>query len=188
MATTPTLMTADELLRLPDDGLRRELIAGEVKTVAPTGAEHGIYVSVLDGSLGAYVRANRLGRVLTGEPGFLLTVDPDTVRAPDIAFIRRERLQAAGLPTGFWSGAPDLAIEVISPTDLYTEVEAKVAQWLEHGARLVIVVNPRQRRVAIHRSPAEVRYLTADDATLDGDEVVPGWRLPLRDLFASDLD
>lgn len=185
MATTPRLMTADELLRRPDDGLRHELIEGALRTMTPTGEEHGGYVSILDGSLGPHVRANKLGRVLAGEPGFILAVDPDTVRAPDVAFVSRERVRAIGRQTGYWPGAPDLAIEVISPNDTYTEVEEKVADWLAHGTRLVIVVNPRRRSVAVHRSPSEVRHLTLDDA-IDGEEIVPGWRLPLRELFADE--
>jgi len=104
------------------------------------------------------------------------------VRAPDVAFVRRERVLAAGRVDAFWRGAPDLAVEVISPNDLYTEVEDKVAEWLEHGARMVVVVNPRRRTVAVHRPNRPLRVLAIDD-TLDGEDVVPGWSLPLRTLF-----
>jgi Uma2 family endonuclease len=120
--------------------------------------------------------------VFGAETGFLLETDPDTVRAPDGAFVSRERAQTVGRVTGYWPGAPDLAIEVISPNDLYTEVEEKVAIWLAHGTRMVIVVNPRRRTIAVHRSPTEVRHLTAD-AVLDGEDVVPGWSVPVKDLF-----
>jgi Uma2 family endonuclease len=84
---------------------------------------------------------------------------------------------------GYWQGAPDLAVEVISPNDLYAEVDEKVAEWLEHGTRLVFVVNPRRRTVAVHRSGQPVRILSEADV-LDGEAVVPGWSLPVRDLFA----
>ncbi len=104
------------------------------------------------------------------------------MRAPDVAFVRRERVLAAGRVDAFWRGAPDLAVEVISPNDLYTEVEDKVAEWLEHGARMVVVVNPRRRTVAVHRPNRPLRVLAIDD-TLDGEDVVPGWSLPLRTLF-----
>lgn len=182
MASTQEPMTAEELLRLPDDGQRHELIAGELRTMAPTGAEHGGTAADFTVDLGRYVRAHQLGRVLTGAPGFLLTTDPDTVRAPDVAFIRRERIEAAGRVTGYWPGTPDLAVEVVSPNDLYTEVAEKVATWLAHGTRMVIVVDPRRRAVAVHRAPTQVRHLTADDV-IDGEDVVPGWRLAVRDLF-----
>jgi len=88
--------------------------------------------------------------------------------------------------TGYWPGAPDLAIEVISPNDLYTEVEDKAAMWLAHGTRMVVVLNPRQRSVTVYRSLTEVRRLTIED-TLDGEDVVPGWRVPVRELFAAVL-
>jgi Uma2 family endonuclease len=185
MAAPSKLMTADELLRLPDDGQRHELVRGELRTMSPTGNEHAVIVAALIGSLQPYVRAHRLGQVMTGEPGFQLSVNPDTVRAPDVAFIQRERARAVGRTAGYWPGAPDLVVEVISPGDLYTEVEEKVVTWLVHGTQMVIVVNPRQQRVTIHHSPTQVRSLMIDD-TIDGEEVVPGWRLPVRELFADD--
>jgi len=148
----------------------------------PAGWGHGEETSVIDGSLGSYVRMHRLGRVLVGDPGFLLTTAPDTVRAPDVAFIRQERIPAGLSRRGYFPGAPDLAVEVISPNDLYTEVDEKVGEWLEHGTLLVFVVNPRRRTVAIHRPGQSVRILGIDD-TLDGEDVVPGWSLAVRDLF-----
>lgn len=150
----------------------------------PAGFEHGSETSVVDGSLGMYVRTHQLGQVVAGEPGFKLTTNPDTVRAPDVAFVRRERLSELGPVRGYFPGAPDLAVEVISPNDLYTEVDEKVAEWLEHGTRLVFVVNPRRRTVAVHRPGQPVRVLGADDV-LDGDDIVPGWTLPVRDLFTA---
>src|SRR5688572_21746086 len=115
MAITPKLTTADELFDLPDDGMRHELVRGELRTMPPTGSEHGDEESVFDGSIGPYVRARKLGRVFVGETGFVLETDPDTVRAPDIAFVTRERLAESGVPRGYYRGAPDLAVEVISP-------------------------------------------------------------------------
>jgi Uma2 family endonuclease len=176
------LMTAEELLRLPDDGLRHELVRGELRTMAPTGWGHGRRTIKVAVSLDQYVEAEGLGEVVTGEPGFRLTTDPDTVRAPDVAFVRRDRLPPGGSLPGYFPGAPDLAVEVISPNDLYTEVDEKVAEWLEHGTQLVFVVNPRRRTVAVHRPGQPVRILGSDD-TLDGEDVVPGWSLAVRDLF-----
>ena len=150
--------------------------------MSPSGEEHGTIALALAAALRQYVIAHRLGRVVGAETGFLLTTSPDTVRAPDAAFITRER---AGVEPvrGYRPGAPDLVAEVVSPNDLYTEVEEKVGTWLQHRTRMVIVVNPRQRTVAVPRSPTQVRHLTVDD-TLDGEDVVPGWALPVRELFA----
>ncbi|HEX5505232.1 MAG TPA: Uma2 family endonuclease [Thermomicrobiales bacterium] len=182
MATTGKVTTADDLLRLPEDGQRHELIAGELHTMAPSGGEHGGITGRLTIRLGYYVVTHQLGEVFAAETGFLLTTNPDTVLAPDAAFIANERLGADWVK-GYWPGPPDLAVEVISPGDLYTEVEKKVATWLAHGARMVIVLNPRRRTVTVHRSPTEVRHLTENDV-LDGEDVVPGWTMLVRDLFA----
>jgi Uma2 family endonuclease len=184
MTTSQRLMTAEELLRLLDDGQRHELIAGELTTMPPSGAEHGRVAVRFTSPLSHYVATHRLGEVFAAETGFLLARDPDTVRAPDVAFVSRERVAEAGTVTGYWPGAPDLAVEVILPNDLNTEVEKKVATWLAHGTRMVLVLNPRRRTVAAHRPGADMRHLTVDD-TLDGEDVVPGWTVPVRELFAT---
>ncbi|HLH21677.1 MAG TPA: Uma2 family endonuclease [Chloroflexota bacterium] len=183
MAVEPKLMTAAELERLPRDGRRYELVRGELRTMPPAGFEHSDLTLVFAWSLASHVRAQGLGKVLTGDPGFRLTTDPDTVRAPDVAFVRRERVEAAGRVTGYWPGAPDLVVEVISPNDLYTEVDEKIAEWLEHGARLVFVVNPRRQTVAVHRPGQPTRTLAGEDL-LAGEDVVPGWTLRVRELFS----
>ena len=182
MTVEQKLITADELFCMPDDGMRHELVRGELRTTPPGGWGHGKDSSKLDRSLGNYVEAHGLGEVATNEPGFLLTRNPDTVRAPDVAFVRAERLVEADPERGYYPGAPDLAVEVISPNDLYTEVDEKVGEWLEHGTRMVLVVNPRRRTVAVHRPGRDVRVLGVDDV-LDGEDVVPGWTLAVRDLF-----
>lgn len=181
MVAEPRLMTADELFRLPDDDMRHELVRGELLTMAPPGGEHGELSVLLAASLSPHVRANKLGRVFT-ETGFLLATNPDTVRAPDVSFISRERPHAVTRIRGYIPGAPDLAMEVISPNDLYTEVAEKVAEYLEHGTRLVLVVNPRRPEVSVHRPGQPVRILTIDDV-IDGEDVVPGWSLSVRELF-----
>ena len=182
VAVERRLITADDLLRLPDDGMRHELVEGELRTMAPPGWQHGKFSMRAAVSLSNYVEPRGLGQVV-GEVGFLLTSNPDTVRGPDAAFVARDKIVATDEPTGYWLGAPDLVVEVISPNDVYKEVDEKVAEWLAHGVRLVFVVNPRHRTVAVHRPNQPVRILTEDD-TLDGEDVVPGWSLPVRALFA----
>ena len=133
--------------------------------------------------LAQHVQTNGLGQVYAAETGFKLASNPDTVRAPDAAFIRRERLDEGKSVEGYWPGAPDLAVEVISPDDRYTEVEEKVFDWLDAGARMVIVINPRKHSVSVYRSRSDIAVLTESDS-LDGGDVVPGWRVPVKDLFA----
>ena len=175
-------VTAEELLMMPDDGLRSELVRGEVRRMAPAGNVHGRLAVNVAAPLHQYVRENNLGVVFAAETGFKLASDPDTVRAPDVAFVSRERIEEVGEVEGFWPGAPDLAVEVVSPNDLYTEVEEKVLGWLEAGSRMVLVVNPRNKTVSVRRHQAEV-YVLAEGDALDGGEVVPGWELPVADVF-----
>ena len=182
--TTPTkqhITTAEELFNMPDDGYRYELVRGELRKMAPTGDEHGDISADIHISLGVYVRENRLGRTRIAESGFILERDPDSVRAPDVAFVRRERIEELGRTTRYWPEAPDLAIEVISPNDRYSEVNEKVADYLAAGTRMIVVVNPRNRTVNVH-TPDNTTTLAMGD-TLDGGDVVPGWQMPLADIF-----
>ena len=182
MATTTQLMTAEDLFDLPDDGFRYELIKGDLKKRPLGGQLHGKYTSHLSISLGGHVKTSGLGKTYIADTGFVLATAPDHVRAPDAAFISNERLAEIGESDWFARGAPDIAIEVISPSDRYTEVEEKVADWLNAGCRAVIVVNPRRRTVKVHRSPTDVIILTESD-TLEIDDVVPGWQMPVKDIF-----
>lgn len=182
MSATIQGMTAEELLRMPDDGFRYELIRGELKKMVPAGSNHGRIAVNVAVHLAQYVRANNLGRVYAAETGFRLALDPDTVRAPDVAFIRQERIEEVGEVEGYWPGAPDLAVEVISPGDLYTEVEEKVFTWLEAGTRLVVVVDPRRHTVTVYRGKGDIRVLTEGEL-LRGEDVVPGWEVAVEELF-----
>ena len=185
MAIQKVLLTADDLWQLPDDGQRHELVRGELRTMPPTGLGHADHASEFDTSLRSYIKLHKLGRVFAGEPGFIISTDPDTVRAPDVAFMTHESLAATGVPTGYFRGVPDLAVEVISPNDRYTEVAEKIAEWLAHGVQLLFVVDPRRKTVDVHRPGQPPRILGVDD-TLDGEDVVPGWTLAIRDLFDQD--
>jgi Uma2 family endonuclease len=175
-------MTAEELLALPDDGMRHELIDGELRTMAPSGRRHGRVTVSFTWPLAQYVRAHRLGEVWGAETGCLLARHPDMVRAADVAFVRRERLSIQPDDPGYWPGAPDLVVEVLSPSDRPGEVAEKVATWLRYGAQIVVVVDPQRCTVAVHRSGRAPTVLTEADV-LDGEDVVPGWSLPVRALF-----
>lgn len=174
--TVATHMTADELLRLPDDGSRYELVQGELRKMSPSGAHHARVAARVITRLSNHVEREQLGAVYSSEGGFRLSRNPDTVRAPDAAFVRADRVADT---LSFFEGPPDLAVEVVSPGDRYTEIEEKTLDWLRAGARAVVVVDPRTRSVRVHRSSGAV---TVADV-LEVDDVVPGWRLPLDELF-----
>ena len=116
------------------------------------------------------------------EVGYLLATGPDTVRAPDVAFWSAERLAEMGDVTDYFPGSPDLVVEVLSPTNRPTAIATQVAEWLEHGAKLVIVVNPRRRSVGVYRPGQPPQALGVED-TLSGEDVVPGWSMAVGDLF-----
>ncbi len=175
-------VTAEELLRTPDDGLRRELVRGEVRTMAPAGNVHGRIAINVSTPLNQHVRAHDLGVVFAAETGFKIAGNPDTVHAPDAAFVRREHVEAVGEVEGYWPEAPDLAVEVVCPNDRFAEVEEKVADWLAAGTRMVLVVNLRARTVTVRLTEREARILSEEE-TLDGGQVLPGWKLSVADVF-----
>jgi Uma2 family endonuclease len=150
--------------------------------MAPAGHPHGRIAMRIAAHLFQHVEASRLGAVYAAETGFLLARNPDTVRAPDAADERRERVEGVGETGGYWPGAPDLAVEVVSPGDAYAEVESEVTEWLRAGTRMVIVVDASDRSLKIHRRLTDVAVLTEDDV-IDGADVVQEWRLPVRRLF-----
>lgn len=176
-------VTANELLHMPDDGFRYELVRGELRRMTPAGSEHGRIAVRITWRLARHVEENRLGTVYAAETGFRLATDPDTVRAPDAAFVSRDRAEAVGDVEGFWPEAPQLAVEVISPGDSYADVEEKVFDWLDAGTKMVVVINPRQRSATVYRSPTDITAL-AETGVLDGGDVVPGFELAVREIFA----
>lgn len=176
------LVTADELLAMPDDGFRYELVNGELIRMPPAADEHGQVTMELAGPLHSHVKQNKLGTVYAAETGFKIDSNPDTVRAPDIAFVSNERMKETQRPQSYRVGAPDLAVEVLSPSDTVRKVEAKVAAWLEAGARAVWVVSPKLHTVTVYRSLIDIVTLTEKD-TLDGGDVVPGFRIALAEIF-----
>ena len=182
MVTTSQLMTIEELERTGGPEGRWELINGALITMPPAGETHGRVGGSLHVHLGAYVLPRNLGYVYLSETGYVLSENPPTVRMPDVSFIRAERLPAPGDRDGFIRIAPDLVAEVISPSDRMADVLAKVGLWLEFGVPLVLLIAPISRTVTVFRPDREPRTLTVDQ-TLEGEEVVPGFTLPVRDIF-----
>jgi len=136
----------------------------------------------LGAALHRHVEENNLGEVFGAETGFKLTSNPDTVRAPDIAFVSEDRIPETGIPQKFWDGPPDLAVEVVSPGDSFDEVEEKINDYLSTGTRAVWIISPKRRSVSIHRAGAETITLTENDL-LDGQRVVPGFKYNIAKLF-----
>ncbi|HYM56013.1 MAG TPA: Uma2 family endonuclease [Solirubrobacteraceae bacterium] len=182
MTTHALTTTAEDLWNLPDDGMRRELVEGRLRVMSPAGFEHGRVAATAGILLGSHVRATGSGATLGAETGFILASDPDTVRAPDAAFVSQTRVDAVGRTDGFWpDGAPDLAIEVVSPEDSRPYVRSKALHWLEAGATAVLVLNPRSRSATVYRPGGDIRSFT--DGTLDLSDAVPGWRVAVADFF-----
>jgi Uma2 family endonuclease len=177
----PGPVTIEEFERLPDDASRLELVRGHVVREPPAGFEHGGIAASITTCLTTYARQHALGRVVTDEPGFVLFDDPPTVRAPDVAFVARDRLPAD--PRGFPRLAPDLAVEIVSPSNTLVEIQEKVFDYLDAGTRLVWVVEPRGRTVTVYRSREEIGILMPSQE-IDGGEVLPGFRVEVSELFA----
>ena len=175
-------MTAEELLRYRHEPYRQELIDGRLHEMEPPGAEHGVVAMRIGSLLLRHVEDADLGIVFTSEVGFQLASDPDTVRAPDVAFIARARVEQTGIPRGYWPGPPDLAIEVVSPNDRHSDVEGKALHWLQAGARAVVVVDPPRRSATVYRSAHDIRVVAGDER-LDLGDVVPGWSPRVGSFF-----
>lgn len=176
------LMTVEELARLADDGYHYELVRGELRQMSPPGGEHGVVALNISLFLGNFVRTQRLGQVFV-ETGFYLQRDPDTVRAPDISFLKRARMASGGPPKGFISGPPDLAVEIVSPGDTAEDIDDKVQDYLAYGTPLVWVIQPKTQSVTVYRSDGTAHVLRVND-TLTGEDVVPGFILRVSDLFS----
>ena len=174
-------MTAEELERLPEDHQRHDLVNGVLTTMPPNSGVHGIIAMSFGTMLWEYIKAHQLGSVMLGT-GFIIQRNPDTVRAADISFVSTERLDRLGRVKGYPPYAPDLAVDIIDPWELYVDVLDKIGDWLDAGTRMVLVIDPSSRTVMVHRSHSDVIVLTENDQ-IDGADVVPGWSLPVPIVF-----
>lgn len=173
-------VTAEELLELPSGGYRYELFRGALRQMAPAGEAHGNFAMRLGWRLAQFVEAKALGVVYAAETGFKLQENPDTVRAPDVAFVSRERLEQQPPTKGYRRGSPNLAVEVVSPNDRPTEVAEKVYEWLHYGAE-VWVLDPEGRSLTVFRTGEVLRTLGEADTLTSS--LFPDWSLPLGELF-----
>ena len=181
MTTKPQLMTAEELLAMPrGDGRKYELIRGVLVEKVPTGRPHAVVVTLIAIVLGSFVLSRDLGEVHTGEPGYLLEIGPDTVRAPDVAWIASGRVPEG--TRGYPNLAPDLAVEVKSPSNSHPEMRRKAEMWLSFGTRQVWVADPDTTTITVYCPGVEPTELDEDD-TIDGGDLLPEFTAPVWSLF-----
>ena len=180
--TKPQLLTAADLLRLHGQGIKGELIRGELRATVATDLRHGEIAAAMGAILLAYVRPRRLGRVFGSDAGVLLERNPDTVREPDVAYVSAERLPPDAAISGYCPVVPDLVVEIVSPSDGPAAADNKAAMWLRYGARAALVLNPETLAISIRRPARPAVILTIDD-TLELDDILPGFACPVRDIL-----
>ena len=180
MATVLRLMTAEELLLLPDDGVQRELIRGVLTEDMPPGFEHGAVENRIGRLLGNFVDDHELGEVLSGDLGFVLERSPDTVRGPDVAWVSAGRVE--GRLAGFAALAPDLVVEVKSPSNSNREMADRALMWLSHGTRMAVVADPGPVTLNVYL-PGQPPLVLRESDTFDGGEVLPGFSEPVWRFF-----
>ncbi len=182
MASHAIAFSADDLWNLPDDGMRHELIEGQLRAMTPAGAEHGRVAMTAGRLLSVHVHATGTGVTFGAETGFILASDPDTVRAPDAAFVGKAHAEAVGRTVRFWPGPPDFAVEVVSPGDSFSEVESKALGWVAAGVTAILVLDPARGTGTVYRASGEISVCT--DGELDLSDAVPGWRVAVVEFFA----
>ena len=180
--TTDQVTTAEQLAARPDDGHRYELVEGVLRMMSPAGNRHGRIAARLLVRITNHVEQRELGATYAAETGFLIHRNPDTVRAPDVAFVARGRLEAFANHVGYLPLAPDLVAEVVSPSDSSSDVEAKVQGWLDAGVRVVLAVDPQNSTVREYRSESQIRAYSGDFVDLD--DFLAGFQLDVTELFA----
>jgi Uma2 family endonuclease len=175
------LLTAHDFWQLPDDGTRRELVRGEVIETMPPGGQHGAIAVMLAMLLRLWTK-RATGGYVGVEAGYILAHDPDTVRGPDVSYVRANRIPPSGIPEGFWDLAPDLAVEVVSPNETAEEVREKVRDFLGAGTPLVWTIYPRTREVIVHTPDGLARTYTVNDI-LVFPQILPDFTCSVAELF-----
>jgi Uma2 family endonuclease len=176
------MKTAEQLAQLPDDGNRYELIDGVLSMMPPAGGCHGRIAAKICMLLTRHVSDNRLGATFAAETGFLINMNPDTVRAPDAAFVCQQKMDQLDDDSGYLPFAPELAVEVISPSDSFAAVEQKSFSWLDAGTQLVLIVEPESETVHAYRSRTNMVVFQRGEP-VDATDVVAGWTWDVNDLF-----
>ncbi len=176
------MMSGDELFKLPADGYRYELLGGSLNMMSPAGGRHGRVAMRIALLLGNHVDRENLGVVFAAETGFRIASEPDTVIAADVSYVAHSRMKGIEEETHFLPLAPDLVVEVISPSDTFTKVESKSFLWLDSGCRLVLLADPKTAMVHAYRARSNIQ-LYEGDATLDASDVVPGWQVQVAQFF-----
>ncbi len=183
MTTNKTkLLTAEDLLRLSSQGVKGELINGVLHETVAVGKVHARIAIRMGGEFDRHARRHRLGQVGGTDGGVLIERNPDTVREPDVYFVSAERLPLDDDSDGYLEVMPELVVEIVSPNDRERDVAEKISMWLEHGVSMALEVRPAERTIAIHRPGVPAVTLTGEDV-LDGGDVLPGFSLPLSEIF-----
>ena len=180
--TRRKLLTAEDLLELHSKGIKGELIRGVLAETVSTGVQHGKTTAKFTIKIGIFVEPRKLGTIVTSDSGVLVERDPDVVREPDVAFTSAERMPLDAQIRGYSEVPPDLVVEVASPGDSVRALYDKAHMWLRHGVVIVWVADPDTRTVDVYRQEGTIVTLTEDD-TLDGSPVLPGFTLPVREVF-----
>lgn len=180
--TVSKAYTAAQLFEREGDGQRCELVKGVLSMMSPAGSEHGWIAGNIYHYLSVHVRKNKIGRVYAAETGFLISRDPDTVRAPDACFVSHERLATVEPSKAYLALAPDLVVEVVSPNDSSSDVESKAQLWLESGSQLVLVADPATQTIRVYENKSRIRVYRAGEQIKTGD-VCQNWTLAVDDVF-----
>jgi len=177
-------ITVEDFYEIAFKGFRGELVEGELKETMPTSILHGIIAGRIAIILGFFVLQNKLGEVLTAETGFRLFVDKKTVRVPDVSFLSNEKLAEIKNVNKFYDGTPDLAVEVISLSETYNDVQGKLEDYLSAGVKMVWIIRPENKTVTAYRTLFDFKILREDEE-LDGADVLPNFKCNVADIFAN---
>lgn len=176
------LKSADQLYELPDDGNRYELIRGDLVMMSPAGSEHGWIAGRIFLRLATHVEGHDLGRAYAAETGFKISESPDTVRAPDACFVSHDRLKNVEETRSYLPLAPDLVVEVVSPNDASSDVEAKAEEWLNAGSKVVLVADPKNETLRVYRNKEQIEVLRSGQE-FSSDQVCGAWKISVNEIF-----